>query len=338
MSYLKNHKFKKHIIHALKILRVFVIVILVLFLTLYLWGSTNHQKIEGEITYQNSSSYKFNQNPITRWITVTYEGKVIHSFFFWPQVFAAWADKDSPLLLLITSDTGTLKGAQGLYIYNGNNIKKVYQSSSVEFESGLKSSSYIYSYWLNTEYKKLNSAESLNKKRKELNQVFTTSPDKKYLFGYESGYEGGTGFIINLDKFQKIPLEINSSEYNWSTSLKCATTYEYFYGDIQKFQLLYYKDGNLSTKSFKNNFILSQFVRTLWFGKRCEGIVELKSEYDTNGNSDMERTFYYYFNLEEDNLKQLPTITTINMTESINSPQFLQNIFFTIQDKIDYTK
>ena len=338
MSYLKNHKFNKQIICILKILRVFFIVILPLLLILYLWGSTNHQKIEGEISYQNSSSYKFNQNPITRWITVKYKGKIIHSFFFWPQVFAAWADKDSPLLLLITSDTGTLKGAQGLYIYNGNNINKVYQSSSVEFESGLKSSGYIYSHWLDTENKKLNSAESINKKRKELNQAFTSSPDKKYLFGYESGYEGGAAFIINLDKFKKIPLRINSSEYNWAPSSKCAIAYEYYYGETQKVQLLYYKDEELATKSFKNNFVLSQFGRTLWFDEKCEGIVELKSEYDSNGNYDFERTLYYYFNLEKDNLKQLSMITKVNMIESINAPQFLQNIFFTIQNKNDSPK
>ena len=312
---------KKYIFHRiLKTLGWILGIVVVLLTTLYIWGSLNIPRIEGELSYQNSSEYRFYQQPLTRLVTVKKDGNILYSFFFYHHIFAAWVDETRSYVLIVTSDTGTLNGAQGLYIYDGTRTKKVYQSSSIEFANGVKSSGRLYTPWID-----------INAKKNQMNNVFTISPDGRYLFGYESGYEGGRGFVIDLPNMEKVKSEINvSSGLLWSPSKECAINYGYNYGDEQYLQLVYYKDGNLAVKTFDKHFFVSEFGDVYWKGN-CDGIVSVKSEYDINGNHINPRTAYYTFSIS-DELKTSDGSNISKLRKSAEVSQELQNVFFTISD------
>jgi len=317
--FIKNKKVSKfiHFIGA-AFLTLFILLIV-----LYVWGALNIPRLEGEISFQNSPEYEFSQNPITRYTTIEKDGKNIYTFFFKPQVFAAWVDETRPYVFLITSDTGTLKGAHGLYIYNGNEIKKVYQSRTIEFSAGEKSATSLYSSWVYPDGYKNHFESWIDNKRREMDsRFFNISPDGRYLFGYESGYEGGSGFVIDLPTLTKNDLDFDgSNNLYWSPDKTCAVNYVYGYG-YHGLELAYYQGSDLRVVNYTKSFMPDEFTGVYWIDN-CIAVVAVKSDIGTT-----------YYKLDKDSdipLKIIkPNISKLKKGEEFDWP--LKNIYFTVKE------
>lgn len=278
------------------------------------------------MAYQNSSEYEFKQNPLTRLVTIKKDGKAIHRFFFYHFVFAAWIDETRPFVFLVTSDTGDLNGAHGLYIYNEEETKKVYQSRTIEFESGIKSPANLYPIWVYPDKLKKDYENYIKSKSEEMDKrFFNISPDGRYLFGYERGYEGGVGFVIDLPTLTKIDLDFDGSDnLFWSPDRKCAVNYVYGYG-YHGLEMAYYQDSDLKIKSYKKSFMPDEFAGVYWLDN-CTSVVAVESDSDTN--------YFKYYKLTKDIdepiLISKPNISKIKKGEEFEWP--LKNIFFTLKE------
>lgn len=316
---LKNKTFQK----VIRISTFIFSIIFILLVTFYVWGALNIPRIERELSYQNSSNYDFYQNPITRHIIIKRDEVNIYSFFFKPQVFAVWIDETRSFVFLITSDTGVLRGAHGLYIYNGKETKKVYQSRTIEFADSEKNAAHLYTPWLNLNSYKNDFDTKLNLKKESMdNGVFNISPDGRYLFSYESGYEGGAGFVIDLPSLTKIDLGFDgSNNLFWSPNKECAISYVYGYG-YHGLQLVYYEGDDLKVKNYDKNFMPDEFTGVYWMNN-CASVVSVKSDSVTN---------YYKLDKDSENPVKVnnPNISKFKKGEIFRWP--LKNIYFTVKD------
>lgn len=314
-----KNKFSKFIRISLRLI-VILFTIVVIF---YIWGSLNIPRIEGELSFQNSSNYNFYQNPITRVITIKKDGDLIYKFFFKPRVFAVWVDETRPFAFLVTSDTGTLDGAQGLYIYDGKETKKVYQSRTIEFSNEMKVGAKLYTTWVDQDKFKSDFENHIKDKKEKMNRgSFNISPGGRYLFGYESGYEGGIGFVIDLSTLSNSDLNFDGSDnLFWSPDKKCAVNYNYGYG-YHGLQLVYFDGIDLKVKDYDENFMPDDFTGVYW-ADNCTGIIVVKSDYSTS-----------FYKIGKDigiPLKiNTPNLTKLQKGEEFEWP--LVNIFFTIKD------
>lgn len=315
-----------------KIFWIFFWIILVLFfllVALYLFAALGRSYLGGETTFVNSSEYQFFQQPVTRIVTIRKGGTVQSRFFFYPHVFAVWVDKTRPYVFLVTSDTGTLDGAQGLYIYDGTKSQKVYQANSVEFAKGKKIPGRLYVSWFEPIVTLSDYYFELGKKRERIHNVFSLSPDGRYLFGYESGYEGGVGFIIDTMSMKKVENPLNLSHLYWSPDKTCAINFAYEYGDTQHVELVYYDGDELATKIYYSPSFYSTGLLDVFWGDTCNGVVKTLSDHDTQGNP-RQIVEYYRFSNTSDELQKTSQPNLSQYRVSANIPRQLDNIFFTI--------
>lgn len=316
-----NHKKilpKKPIfLRLIKIVLGIVFILGISLLVLRYWGAANRDIIFNEIAYQNSEDYHFSQNSLTRWVTITKQGKKLYHFYFYPQVFAAWVDKNRPYVFLVTSDTGTLKGAQGLYVYDGKQVIKIYQARNIEFADGKTSPGRIYIPWFSPSMRQNEFEEELKKVKIRMNDVFFLSPDGRYLFGYESGYEGGSGFTIDLHTMKKTLLQLDVfGRLRWSPDKKCAVNFAYEYGDQARLQLVLYQKGTLISKTIDQYFVSSSLIDAYW-GEACDGVVAIFSDYDAQGNEHRQTTLYKFSSDKESLTPISTTLTELQDLETI---------------------
>ena len=318
-------------IRVIKILLGLLVVLGLGLCTLRYWIATHRDIVFGETAYQNSEEYHFSQNQITRWVTITKQGKKLYHFYFYPQTFAVWVHKTKPLVLLVTSDTGSVDGAHGLYLYDGKTAKKVYQARTTKFESGEKSPSKLYASYIISPYSMEDYKNKLTEKKESMQSVFSLSPDGQYLFGYESGYEGGAGFTIDLNKWESIPLGLEmSNDMVWNPEFTCAINPVYTYGDEQGIQLVYYDETGLKVRSFDNHFFASDIINIVW-GNNCRGIITIDTgDYDKTGMSTGRHREYYRFSHDQKILTRVGELDS-QYVSSIRAPAVLENIFFVIQ-------
>jgi len=297
----------------------FLAAVIVALASLYWFLAMHRSWFSDEIVYQNDMNYQFFQHPATRWVSISKNGEKIAGFFFYPHVFSAWVLESKPYIFLVTSDTGTIQGAQGLYVYDGEKTKKVYQARTITFGSGEKSAGRLYAPWI---------GENIQTKKEQMHHVFSFSPEFRYLFGYESGYEGGIGFTIDLETIAPKELSLTpTGNMHWSPDVSCAINYGYAYGDSQFIEQISYRGGTLESRVLEPDFWGSDF-RGVYWSDVCSGVVEVFSEYDLEGNR-MPLLAYYAFSKNSDTMIRLSSFQREQYQASVVLSNRLHNVFFT---------
>lgn len=314
---------------------VFVSLLGVIAGSLYIVLAYNRPNIvTDEKVVPNDISYSFSQDRITRLITIRRDGRVLYRFFFRPQVFAAWVDTAQPHVYLVTSDTGAITGAQGLYIYDGKNTKKVFQSRNVEFANGQKSGGVLYTTWVTpgSDGTEETYRDNLRSKKELLHKQFDISPNGKYFFGYESGYEGGAGFTIDLTRMEQVPLNFSApNALLWSDDGTCGVTYTSEYGDQQHFERVFLDGDTIRAEALEPSFWGSYYVGTYW-STGCNGIVAIAGDHDSSGNDlSSKRTEYYRFTAEGITLTKISAVNLASYRKGAPKLSTLRNIFFTLR-------
>lgn len=319
--------------NRLKTIYKLIFVLLIIILTAYIWLANNIQRLSGEKIYPNSSEYSFEQNQISRFITVKKSGEVLFHFYFKPSVFAAWIDAQEKELLLVTSDTGLVEGAHGLYIFKDSKINKLHQSNSVKFENGEQSDGKLYNPWINTSEKNSVKENPPENRKAELHRTFFKSPDGRYLFGYERGYEGGLAFAIDLQTMKSVNPNPTAINHHWSSSGKCAIGYTYHYGDRQSIEMITHENSALLVRDLKPVFSESSFGETYWTSDECDGYLEVVTNYDDNGiYLNKPKTSYFRFSNASDTLEPAASLPSNAVLAKPISNSF-ENIFFTVKEQ-----
>ncbi len=300
--------------HIKKIILV-VIIIMLATVGAVVWATETAFNEDTVINF--SPNYDLSWNKYLGQATLKKDNKVISQFNFRPRPLAVWIYKPTNVLAIVTSDDGQVDGAHGLYIYNGKEVKKVYQTKRQTIGNNVKIKEGMYDF-------------SYSEQERNVRYVLNFSPDGKYLYVPIFGYEGSGSISVSIEDLKVVgdiddQTQINAAgEVYFSPDGNCVVNIRHYYGDGDDISLgkKGKESGNYELKTTDNGKLFGSTINGIYWSENCKGIVSVR----TNDTS----TDYFSFDTENYRLTKLnyePNVS--NMLNSLKVPQ--ENIFYTIK-------
>ncbi len=262
---------------------------------------------------KTSKTYDFVWNKYLGTVSLKKDGQTISRFNFRPRPLAVWIYKPTNILAIVTSDDGQVDGAHGLYIYNGKEVKKVYQTERQIIGNNVEIKESIYDF-------------APTDSGYNANYVMNFSPDGKFLYIPVFGYEGSGSVTISLEKLEVIENIDDTNKLDASGNVgfspdgECVINFRSYYGDSQTIALGKKSQKGYDLKVLQNSDFHATSLNKIYWDKNCQGIISIM-----NSDNKLE---YFHFDAESYKLTKLNSQPDISVLER-NFNVLQENVFYT---------